>query len=40
VGDLVTRRGWTRLVPRADVSAWTDDYSNVLAAIWRRKRGE
>jgi len=38
VGDLPTRAGWKRL--ESKTTPWTDDYSNVLAAILRRKRGE
>lgn len=37
--ELASRRGWRRLDPSAHVAAWTDDYANVLAAIWRRKWG-
>ena len=37
LGDLPQRRGWRKIVPRADVPAWTDDYSDVLRAILRKK---
>jgi predicted O-methyltransferase YrrM len=36
-GDLLKRPGWRPLVPRPDVPAWTDDYSDVLRAILRKK---
>ncbi len=36
--DLPLREGWQRLV-NSSVTAWTDDYSNVLAAIIRLKFG-
>ena len=37
LGDLPQRRGWRKIVPRADVPAWTDDYSDVLRALLRKK---
>jgi hypothetical protein len=37
LGDLPQRRGWRRIAPRPDVPAWTDDYSDVLSAILRKK---
>jgi len=40
LGDLPSREGWQLLDPPPDVAAWTDDYANVLAAIWRKMRGE
>ncbi len=39
VGDMPEREGWERLVPRADVVAWNDDYADVLGAILRKKLG-
>jgi len=39
LGDLPQRDGWTALTPRPDVPAWTDDYSDVLRAILRKKMG-
>jgi spermidine synthase len=39
IGDLPQRDGWRRLEPRSDVPAWTDDYSDVLGAILRKKFG-
>jgi spermidine synthase len=39
VGDLPQRAGWRRLDAPADVSLWTDDYADVLAAILRKKWG-
>jgi spermidine synthase len=39
LGDLPSRRGWHRLDPTPGVTAWTDDYSDVLHAILRKKLG-
>ncbi len=39
LGDLPQRRGWRKIAPRPDVPAWTDDYSDVLRAILRKKLG-
>ena len=39
LGDLPTRRGWRKLEPTPGVSEWTDDYSDVLHAILRKKLG-
>ena len=39
LGDLPARAGWRRVEPAATVAAWTDDYSNVLGAMIRRKFG-
>jgi spermidine synthase len=39
LGDLSARAGWRHLEPATAVSAWTDDYSNVLGAMIRRKFG-
>jgi predicted O-methyltransferase YrrM len=38
-GDLPSRRGWQRLEPMNGTTAWTDDYSDVLRAILRKKLG-
>jgi hypothetical protein len=38
LGDLPSRPGWSPLTSRG-VTAWTDDYSNVLGAIARQKLG-
>jgi hypothetical protein len=38
-GDLVARKGWRRLNPDPSVTAWTDDYSDILAAIVRKRLG-
>ncbi len=37
LGDLPQRYGWKPISPRRDVPAWTDDYSDVLGAILRKK---
>ncbi len=39
LGDLPARAGWRRVEPVGTVAAWTDDYSNVLGAMIRRKFG-
>jgi hypothetical protein len=39
LGDLPDRPGWHELKPVAGVSAWTDDYSNILGAIFRKRLG-
>jgi len=39
LGDLPSRRGWRRLEPVSGITAWTDDYSDVLRAILRKKFG-
>jgi hypothetical protein len=39
LGDLPSRPGW-RKVEGGGVAPWTDDYSNVLGAIFRKKFGE
>jgi hypothetical protein len=36
-GDLARRKGWHLLAADAKTRAWTDDYSDVLNAILRRK---
>jgi spermidine synthase len=37
LGDLPSRRGWMRLEPVPGIAVWTDDYSDVLRAILRKK---
>jgi predicted O-methyltransferase YrrM len=39
LGDLPSRPGWQAIKPDPHVSAWTDDYSNILGAILRKKLG-
>jgi len=39
LGDLPSHRGWQRLEPVNGIAAWTDDYSDVLRAILRKKLG-
>jgi spermidine synthase len=39
LGDLPSRPGWHEIKPDPRVSAWTDDYSNILGAILRKKLG-
>ena len=38
LGDLPSRSGWRRIEPK--VAAWTDDYSDILRSILRKKLGE
>ena len=33
---LTTEAGWSRVAPDNSVRVWTDDYSNIVSAIWRR----
>jgi hypothetical protein len=37
LGDLPARAGWSEMRPDPTVQPWTDDYSNLLEAIWRKK---
>jgi hypothetical protein len=39
LGDLSQRPGWREIKPNSGVPAWTDDYSNILGAILRKKLG-
>ena len=39
LGDLPDRPGWHALEPAASSRIWTDDYSNVLGAILRKRFG-
>jgi spermidine synthase len=39
LGDLPSRHGWRKLDPTPGVAEWTDDYSDVLHAILRKKGG-
>jgi hypothetical protein len=34
---LVNAGGWTRLRADGSVRPWTDDYSDILSAIWRMR---
>jgi len=41
VGRLATSELWALTEPEDNQRVWTDDYSNVLGAVWRRlKKGE
>ena len=33
---LAAKGGWQRVAPNPAVRTWTDDYSNILSAIWRK----
>jgi hypothetical protein len=39
LGDLPQRPGWREIKPDSGVPAWTDDYSDILGAILRKKLG-
>ena len=39
LGDLPQRSGWREIKPDSSVLAWTDDYSDILGAILRKKFG-
>jgi spermidine synthase len=39
LGDLPDRPGWRLIAPGASTRIWTDDYSNVLGAILRKRFG-
>jgi hypothetical protein len=39
LGDLPSRPGWRELKPDPRVAAWSDDYSDILGAILRKKLG-
>lgn len=40
LGDLPQRPGWRRLEPVPGIHGWTDDYSDLIGAILRRKLAE
>ena len=40
VGKLASSDQWALTEAKANQRVWTDDYSNVLGAVWRRLRGE
>ena len=37
LGDLPRRPGWHKIEPDGAVALWTDDYSDILGAILRKK---
>ncbi len=37
LGDLPKREGWARVADDPSLRPWTDDYSNLLGAIWAKK---
>jgi spermidine synthase len=39
LGDLPSRHGWRKLDPTPGVAEWTDDYSDILHAVLRKKFG-
>jgi predicted O-methyltransferase YrrM len=39
LGDLPRRPGWNEVKPAAGIAAWTDDFSDILGAILRKKLG-
>jgi hypothetical protein len=38
IGSLASNEKWVKTVPPAGQRVWTDDYSNILGAVWRRLR--
>ena len=40
VGDLATSSKWSLTAANKDQRVWTDDYSNVLGAVWRSLRAK
>ena len=40
IGALATSSGWAETPPTPGQRVWTDDYCNVLGAVWRRLRDE
>jgi hypothetical protein len=40
LGDLPSRDCWRRVRPNPKIAGWTDDYSDILRAILRRKSGQ
>ena len=39
LGSLTQQRGWSEIKPDPSVPAWTDDYSDIVSAIVRKKFG-
>jgi hypothetical protein len=39
LGDLPRRQGWAEIKPDPKVPAWTDDYSDIVSAVIRKKFG-
>jgi hypothetical protein len=39
VGEIAHSEAWTATLPDPQQRVWTDDYSNILGALWRRMRG-
>jgi hypothetical protein len=39
LGDLPQQPGWHQITPAPNVRIWTDDYSNILGAILRKRFG-
>jgi hypothetical protein len=40
IAKLAARPGWRPQHADGSVRVWTDDYSNILAAIWRLQSGK
>ena len=38
IGKLANSEDWELTEPTKNQRVWTDDYSNVLGAVWRRLR--
>jgi hypothetical protein len=39
VGEIAHSQAWTATLPDKLQRIWTDDYSNILGAVWRRMHG-
>lgn len=39
LGGLPAMPGWEKRMPTPSVAAWTDDYSDIIGALMRKKRG-
>jgi len=38
IGALAQAKTWVLTAPRPELRTWTDDYSNIAGAFWRRLR--
>jgi hypothetical protein len=36
VGEIAKSARWTSTIPDAGQRIWTDDYSNIVGAFWRK----
>ena len=40
IGSLAQSKTWIEAAPRPDLRVWTDDYSNIAGALWRKRTGD